>query len=1027
MNITRAAIEKNRITIVVLLAIIVGGMLAYKNMPRAEDPGFVIRVAVVMTYFPGASPERIEMLVTDKLEKAIQEMPELDNVQSTSKTGFSMVYVMIKQKYSDMDPLWDDLRRKVEKVRGELPDGIIGPFVNDDFGDVYGIIATITGEGYSPAELKEVADEIRDEVLLIPEAAKVDIIGAQEERVFVEYNNARLSELGLSPEQLKQMLETRNIIIPGGHITNDYERLVLEPSGNYESIEDLRRTIIKLPDRNEVVYLEDIAAVTRGYIDPPDSKLRASGLPGLAVAVSMTEGSNMLVLGDKIKKLFKQFEAVYPIGVEFNFVAFQPDVVEEKVDDFVNNLFQAVIIVMVVMLVTLGLRTGLVVATLVPVTMVMTMLVMSIFNLGLNQVTLASLIIALGMLVDNAIVMSESIMVQMGEGKKPVDAAIESATELRIPLLVASLTTAAAFLPFFLAEGDMGEYVGSLFTVVTMALLCSWILALTMIPLLCVKFLRVKEKDSEKTDRFDTRFYRIYRGFVLSLLRHPLISTASTAAIFIIAMYAFGFVPAIFFPNDDKPIMTAEFSLPVGIPIERTELVVDVIERFISAELLVGNGREEGIKDWTTFIGESAPRFVLAFNPEPSKPGYAMMILNTTSNEIIKELIGKLETFCYENFPDVRPKVDYLPLGGPSGAAVEVRITGRDSDTVFDIIDTVKERLSEINGTKNIRDDWGMRTKKIIVNINQARARRAGLTNKDIAISLQTILTGIKTTEYREDDEVIPVILRSVAADRQDIGKLESHQLYSQTTDKSVPLSQVADLEVAWEPSKILRRNRMKNVTVQTDVNPDISPLDVSAEIRAWLEEVSTLWPSGYTYEIGGESEGSEEANQSIADQLPTAFFIILILLVSQFNSFRRTFIILLTIPLGLIGVVIGLLVLRSYFGFMTLLGVVSLAGIVINNAIVLLDRIKLEIEENGLTSQNAVVEATQRRLRPILLTTATTVCGLLPLYLGGGPMWEPMAVAIMGGLIFATMLTLGFVPVVYSVLFKVSFKDYRY
>ncbi|MFC1538623.1 efflux RND transporter permease subunit [Candidatus Latescibacterota bacterium] len=1026
MNITRAAIEKNRITIVVLIALIIGGMLAYKKMPRAEDPGFVIRVAVVMTFFPGSSPERVEMLVTDKLEKTIQEMPELDNVQSESKTGFSMIYVVAKQKYSDMDPIWDDLRRKVEKASNDLPEGIIGPIVNDDFGDVYGIIATLTGEGYSPAELKEVADEIRDEVLLIPEAAKVEIVGAQEERVFVEYSNARLTELGLSPLQLQNMLETRNIIIPGGHITNEYERIVLEPSGNYESIDDLRRTVIKIPDRDEVVYLEYIAEVSRGYIDPPASKMRVSGVSGLGIAVSMTEGSNIILLGEKIKALFREFEATYPIGIDFNFTYFQPDTVESKVNDFVSNLIQAIVIVMGVMLVTLGVRTGLVVASLVPVTMIMTLLVMSIFNLGINQVTLAALIIALGMLVDNAIVMSENIMVQIKEGKKPVIAAIDSALELRIPLLVASLTTAAAFLPFYLAEGDMGEYVGSLFTVVTMALLCSWILSLTMIPLLCVKFIKVKSQDSDKKENYNSKFYLLYRRFLLILLRHRYSTVACTAVIFILAMYAFGFVPAIFFPNDDKPVMTAEFSLPLGTPIERTEKVVTEIEEFISDELLVNNAKEEGIKNWTTFIGESAPRFVLAFNPEPSKPGYAMLIINTTSNEIIPELIEKLETFCYDNFPDVRPKVDFLPMGGVGAAAVEVRVTGRDSDTVFQIVNTVKEKLAEIYGTKNIRDNWGERTKKILVNINQARARRAGLTSQDIAISLKTILTGIQTTEYRENDEVIPVILRTVEADRRDISKLENHQVYAQMTGNSVPLSQVADLELAWEPSKILRRNRMKTVTVQTDVNPDVSPLSISADLRKWLLKESESWPVGYSFEIGGESEGSEQANQSIADQLPTAFFIILILLVSQFNSFRKTSIILCTIPLGLIGVVIGLIIFRSYFGFMTLLGVVSLAGIVINNAIVLLDRIKLEIDDNGLEPQKAVVVAAQRRLRPILLTTATTVCGLLPLYLGGGVMWEPMAVSIMSGLVFATVLTLGFVPVMYSILYRVNYKGFK-
>ena len=443
MNITRAAIEKNRITAVALLIILFAGLAAYGNMSRAEDPGFIVRTAQVVTVFPGASPERIEMLVTDKLEKVIQEMPELDFVKSDSKTGVSVLLVNIKESYKDMRPIWDDLRRKVDRAAGDLPEDVIGPIVNDEFGDVFGTVIALTGEGFTPAELKDIADEVRDELLLIEEVAKVDVYGAQEERIFVEYNNARLAELGFSPLQMAQILTSRNIIIPGGEVTAGTERIVLEPSGNFETVDDLRRTVISLPGRSEVVYLDDIANIYRGYIDPPRSMLRANGDTALAIAVSLREGGNIIALGENVKATIARLQTVYPIGIEFDFVAFQPDEVDKKVDDFVGNLRLAIIVVVAVMLLFLGLRTGLVVASLIPMAIIMAFLVMSVFKIGLDQVSLASLIIALGLLVDNAIVMVESIMVQMSEGKSAVQASVDSASELRFPLLVASLTTAA--------------------------------------------------------------------------------------------------------------------------------------------------------------------------------------------------------------------------------------------------------------------------------------------------------------------------------------------------------------------------------------------------------------------------------------------------------------------------------------------------------------------------------------------------------------------------------------------------------
>lgn len=1025
MSITQLAIEKNRITSVFLIIIFLGGLVAYSNLPQDEDPGFTIRVALVMTYFPGASPERVEQLVTDKLEKVIQEIPELDNVASTSKTGVSEVYVTIKEKYKDMRPIWDNLRRKVDKVKPDLPDGIIGPIVNDEFGDVFGIIITLTGEGYNYAELKEVADEVRDEFLQLPDAAKVEIAGVQDESIFIEYNNTRLSELGLSPVTLQNILESQNIINPGGDVKIGDNRIALEPLGSFESVEMLRKTLISLPGSGEIVPLGDIATITRGYDDPPSSMTRSSNDPALTISISMREGGNIVELGKQVDEVYKRLQTVYPIGIEFDIVAFQPEIVSEKVDDFVGNLLQAIAIVSLVMLFSLGIRTGLVVATLIPMAMLLTFLLMNIFSMQLDQVSLASLIIALGMLVDNAIVMTESIMVQTSEGKKAVQAAIDSAKELRFPLLTSSLTTAAAFLPFFLAKSMVGEYVSDLFIVVTITLLSSWILAITMIPMFASRFLKVKSVHRE--EKYDTEFYKVYRKILSFMLYRKGLTVLSVFLLFILTMFASVLVPNIFFPDSDKKMITAEIELPMGTAIERTEEVIKEIDQFIEFELSVGDERQEGVVNWASFIGSGAPKFNLGYSPKQRAPEYGLLIINCSSFENSKEVIDRLSEFCYNNYPEIVPTIRPLATGPPVDNPIEVRVFGKDPEVLFDLVNEIKNKLTETKKIKNLKDNWGLRTQKLLVRIDEARTKRAGLTNQDVAISLQTLLSGFTTTQYREEDKVIPVVMRTVAEDRENIDKIESLNIYSLRTGKSVPFRQVADIELVWEPSKILRRNRFKAVTISSGLLPGNNAIAIVEELDKWLSIESMNWPIGYSYEYGGELESSGEANQSIADQFPIAGFLIILLLVMQFNSIRKPLIILITIPLGIIGVYIGLIIFDSYFGFMTLLGVVSLAGIVINNAIVLLERIKIEIETNGFSPQRAVIEAAQRRMRPILLTTATTVGGLIPLYLGGGPMWEPMAIAIMCGLAFATTLTLGIVPVLYSIFYKVRFKDYSY
>ncbi|MEE8218668.1 MAG: efflux RND transporter permease subunit, partial [Vicinamibacteria bacterium] len=579
---------------------------------------------------------------------------------------------------------------------------------------------------------------------------------------------------------------------------------------------------------------------------------------------------------------------------------------------------------------------------------------------------------------------------------------------------------AAAFLPIYLAKSSTGEYTAPLFKVVTIALLCSWLLALTVTPLLCVTFLRVR--GNPEAASFDTPFHRRYRAGLLGGLRRPWLALGAVVGLLVVAFVGMGQLPFIFFPPSDKSTFTVALELPLGTSIERTEEVAREVNAFVDRELRVTDERPEGVLNWGTWIGEGAPKFELAYNPEPPSPNYAFLLVNSTSRETLLGLIPRLEAFCRDTFPDLEMTAHPLGIGPPIEIPIEVRLSGDDTEKLFGLVDRVRAYLRSIAGTKTVRDNWGLRTKKLVVRIDEPRALRAGVTNEDVAVSLQAMLSGFETTQFREADKVIPVTLRSVAADRQDLGKLETLNVYSQATGRSVPLKQVAEVEVAWEASRVYRRDRIRTVTVESDVQAGTTAAAAIAELRPWLEEESRGWDLGYHWELGGESETSTKANESIMVNLPLVGLIIVVLLVWQFNSVVKPMIILLTIPLSLIGVSFGLLVARQYMGFMPFLGIISLAGIVINNAIVLIDRIGIEIDENGLEPPQAVVEAAQRRLRPILLTTATTVGGLLPLWLGGGAMWEAMAVAIIFGLLFATALTLGVVPILYSLFYRVQY-----
>ena len=1015
MSLTGSSIRRSRVTAVVIGVLLLSGTSAYLNMPQQMDPGFIVRVAQVVTRFPGASPERVEQLVTDPIEQAVQAIPELDFISSTSRTGVSVVAVNIREEFKEMRPIWDDLRRRVAFIEKDLPAGSLPPEINDELGDVYPMIFSMSGDGFSDRELSDYAETIRDQILRIDGVAKVEILGTQDERVFIEYSNARLAHLGISPGYLMEALRSRNIIMPGGEIDVGHETIPLEPSGNFGSVEELGETLIPLP-AGGLVSLRDITDVKRAYVDPPRSVVTTEGRQALAFAVSMADGNNLVELGKALKKFFDELPEFYPHGIDFALAYYQPQEVEQKVEEFTGSVVQAVVIVLIVMLLFLGLRTGVIVSALIPAAMIIALWVLSGIGESINQMSLASLIIALGLLVDNAIVVSELIMVRMGQGEKPIDAAVASCQELQVPLLVSSLTTSAAFLPIFLAESAVGEYTGILFTVVTITLLVSWLLALTMTPLLCVQFLKISPSDIG--ENFEGRFYQIYRSMLRWVLRRRVLSLGFVVLAFFASLPLWGMVPSIFFPAQERPFFMAEFSLPPGTNITATQRMATEVDAFIEHELKADEGGE-GVTSWTTFIGATPPPFTLGYSPSPSRGGYCELMVHTTSVETASVMMQRLQRFAIGSYPDVHTHIRMLSAGPPVDKPVEVRLSGPDIDRVFAEVDTVKRQLSEIPGVRDIQDDWGARVKKLTVGVDEARARRAGLSNQDVAQSLQTFLRGLETTRFREANESIPVMVRSVGRDRRDLDRVRNLSMMSPQTAQTVPLSQVADINLVWENSAILRRDRYRTVTIQAGITDETTALAVFDALRPWLDARAKNWELGYRWEFGGEYESSVKANASIGEKLPIGMLLIVLLLVWQFNSFRKPVIVLSAIVLGLIGVVIGLVVMKSSFGFMTLLGVVSLAGIVINNAIVLLDRIQIEIDQ-GTAPTEAIVTAAQQRMRPILLTTATTVASLLPLYISGGAMWEPMAVAIMFGLVFSTALTLLVVPLMYALLFRV-------
>lgn len=1032
MKITRFAIENRVISTVLVALILVAGSTSYFSLPRAEDPGYTTRIAYVTTFLPGASPDQVEELVTDHLEEAIESIEEIDYFESESRTSASVVEVTIADQHPDMTPIWDELCETVADATPGLPAEAIGPFVNDDFGDVFSTVVMITGEGFEWREMEDVAEQMRGKLLGLTYVAKVEMAGVQPQRIFVEYDKARLADLGLSPSDVARQLQDRNILLAGGQVRTDGEQIEIGTGGSFTSLEDIRRMTVTLPS-GELAALEGLARVVRGYEDPATQQVSYRGQPAIALGVSMTANGKVSELGPAVLDLLEKERAGLPVGIDFHTVSYRSAIVNQKVSAFTGSLLQGMGAVLLVMLFALGLRTGLVVASIVPLTMIGSLLAMQYLGVSLNQMSLAGLIIALGLLVDSGIVAVESIIVRIREGLTPKEAALSSAREIAFPLFVGAGTTILALLPTYIAEHQAAEYTSSIFETVTIALGISWILALTILPMMAVSVLGKKHRDTAaatqepvdagetanaasepgngsrghegSADEYNTPFYAFYRRSLLNVLRYRWAVLVGLVVFFAASIFCIRYVPQDFFPRKEESLFVAAIDMPYGTPMNRTLEVVQDLERFMADSLDARLARpveglravpetedleveQEGILNWAAFAGQGAMRYNLGYAPEQPRENYAYLLINATSFDIQNDLVPRIEGFLAERYPEAVARVEKLRNGPPLDYPIEVRLSGKDPQVLFRLAAEAKKRLGAIPGVINVSDDWGRRVKRLGVAVDDDRARRAGLTARDVAVSMQAHTSGVTLTQFRDGNDLIPVVLRSTEAAEDGAKKLDALDVFSQRLGQSVPLRQVADVDLAFAYSKILRRDRERTITVRADLASNVprgvTAFSVQQELGQALANDQSRWPSGYTFEMGGEPEQSGGASSAIGSKAPIAVLLILFLLVVEFNSIRKPLIILLTLPFAMIGVVLGLLLTQLPLGFMAQLGIIALFGIVINNAVVLLDRIDTEIRNFERPPQDAVLEASQRRLRPILLTTVTIVGGLFPLWLGG-------------------------------------------
>ena len=1013
MNITQLAFTYRKSVFLIIAVLLVNGLFAYFTLPAQEDPTITIREAIVSTSFPGMAPDRIEQLITKKLEEEIRKIPQVKEIKSSSATGISIIHVKIYDRYFNLDDIWQNLRNKVTAAHNKMPSGTHTPFVNDEFGDVSVVTLALTADGFDLGEMYDIAQHIRDTLYGVEGTKKIEILGRQEERIFLEASNAKLAQLGISPQSLINELQKQNIVRSGGEINTGAISFIVEPSGNFNNLADIGDTYISIPNTEDFIALKDVVTLRRDFIDPPDKTAYLNGQSAIFFAISMLPENNLLEYAPRVLNKINEIESSLPIGYNLEIATYQADQVAKTINGVSVNVLQTLAIVLVVVILFLGLRTGLIVGAIVPFVMLTTLSIMQFSDMKLERMSLATLIISLGLLVDNGIVIAEDFKRRLEDGVDRYNAMLQGSKELAIPLLSSSVTTVLFFLPLMLAEHVAGEYTRSISLVILITLLTSWILALCVTPLLCYFFITLPA-NKESTREEPGKFYRYYETFLHWLLKHKALFMTAMLALFIGSILSMKYVAKQFFPDSDRTQILVNIDLPNGTSSTETNRQMKDIFTWLEDET-----RFDFIESYSAYVGFSGPRFVMSLNPEDPAQNKGFMVLNVKDNTDISATVLTLDEQIEHDFPNVSARVKKMFLGPSDSSTIKIQVKGPDKEVIYKKAQQIMAVLHDVPNTIDIRTDWENLITKIDVQIDQHRAKRSGLTSEEIAQALDAYFSGSKITEFREGDNIIPVVLRAEQAERQSLDRLRTLNIYSNKTGKTVPLFQVANLAPYNQFSIIHHEDLFRTISIQAR-NTDVAAEDLKLIIDAKIKALAADLPINHNIEYDGVIKESRAAQKALGASMPIVLGLILILLVAQFNSFRQAAVITLTIPLSFIGAVLGLFLMQAPFGFMVTLGLYSLAGIIINNAIVLIDRIKIETA-SGKSDYQAVVDACLTRLRPIAMTTITTVMGLLPLIIGKDPLFYGMANVIAFGLGIGTILTLAVVPALYCGFYKIT------
>ncbi|WP_341503907.1 efflux RND transporter permease subunit [Gallaecimonas sp. GXIMD4217] len=1015
MSIAEYAIRHKVISWVFALVLLVGGSVSFFGLGQLEDPEFTIKSAMVLTRYPGASPTQVEEELTLPVEQEIQSLPYVDYVTSISSQGFSQVIVEMKPSYRKkaLQQIYDELRRKMGDLQGRLPPGVAEIQVIDDYADVYGVLMAISGEGYSYQDLKDYADFLRRELVLVPGVGKVQLGGVQQEQVFVEIARAKLAALGISPQRIFQLLSTQNSVNASGQLRVGDEYIRIYPTGEFESVSEMADLLISEPGSRDLVYLGDVASIQRGYAEVPSQLYRYNGRQALTLGISFTSGVNVVDVGARVETRLAELEFQRPIGISLDTIYNQPNEVDRSVTDFLINLGEAVTIVILVLLLFMGLRSGILMGLILLLTILGTFIVMKLLAFDLQRISLGALIIALGMLVDNAIVVTEGVLIGLKRRLTKVEAAKQIVEQTKWPLLGATVIAVAAFAPIGLSSDATGEYAGSLFWVLMISLLLSWLTAITLTPFFCNLFFKeeiAKGVTEEDGDPYKGAFYQGYKGLLELCIRHRVLTMALMATALVAAGAGFGKVKQSFFPPSNTPMFLVDYWLPQGSDIRATAEHLAALEDSLLAV--------DHVQAVTTTIGQGAQRFMLTYAPEKRYGSYGQLIVQVDAKENLDPVLAETRRILFEEHGGAFAKVKRLMIGPSPNAAIEARFSGSDPRVLRELAAKAQAIFEADPGLESIRHDWRQQVKVIRPQFYEAQARRAGISRQDLDEVLAMNFPGKVVGLYRDGSQLLPIVTRPPAQERLEADNLQDVQIWSPIFNTYLPITQVvSSFDTEWEDALIMRRDRKRTITVQAepDVLGDETAAQVLARVRPQIEAMAL--PTGYSLDWGGELEKSSDAQASLFSSLPMGYLFMFIITIFLFDSIRQPLVIWLTIPLALIGVTTGLLVMNAPFSFMALLGFLSLSGMLIKNGIVLVEQIKLEAEE-GRAPLDAVVHASVSRLRPVLMAAITTILGMIPLLFDA--FFESMAVVIMFGLGFATVLTLIVVPVLYTLFYRI-------